>query len=45
VPGSPAAQADLRPGMRIVAVGPVPVPTRDAFEEAVRRYDPDRACP
>jgi serine protease Do len=39
IPGSPAFQAGLRPGMRIVAVGQEPVGTVVQFEAAVRKLD------
>jgi serine protease Do len=39
IPGSPAFQAGLRHGMRIVAVGQEPVATVAQFEAAVRKLD------
>jgi serine protease Do len=45
VPGSPAFQANLRPGMRVVAVGRAAVRTPDEFEEAASRFDPARGIP
>jgi serine protease Do len=45
IPGSPAFQAGLRPGMRIVAVGQEPVGTVAQFEAAVRKLDPRGGLP
>ena len=47
VAGSPAFQAGLRPGMRILAVGenPEPVTTLAEFEAAVRKLDLSRGLP
>jgi serine protease Do len=42
IAGSPAFQGGLRPGMRILAVGKVPVATILEFEQAVRQFDPSR---
>ena len=44
-PGSPAFLAGLRPSMRILAVGPVPVRSKAEFEEAAASYDPDKGVP
>ena len=41
----PGLPAGLQPGMRIVAVGPVPVRTPDEFDEAAGRYDPAKGIP
>jgi serine protease Do len=45
VSGSPAFQAELRPGMRILAVGDRQVATLDQFEAAVQRIDVDQGLP
>jgi serine protease Do len=47
IAGSPAFQAGLRPGMRILAVGerPDPVGTLSEFEVAIRKVDPSRGVP
>jgi serine protease Do len=39
IAGSPAFQAGLRPGMRILGVGKAPVTTAGEFEAAVRQVD------
>ncbi len=39
---SPAFQAGLRPGMRIVVVGKAPVATLAEFESAARQFEPSR---
>jgi serine protease Do len=45
IPDSPAYQRGLRPGMRILAVGPERVDTVAQFETAVRKLDPKQALP
>ena len=45
VSGSPAFQAGLRPGMRILAVGQEPVATPDQFEAAIRKLDLGQGVP
>lgn len=45
VPESPAAQAGLRAGTRILGVGRIPVSVMPEFETAVRRFDPQRGLP
>jgi len=42
---SPAFQAGLRPGTRIVGVGRMPVRSLAEFEATIRRVDPERGLP
>ena len=44
-PGSPAQEAGLRRGMKIVSVGRSPVKNRADFEAAVMRFDPLHGIP
>jgi serine protease Do len=44
-PGSPAFQSGLRPGARVIGVGPNSVGSMAEFEMAVRRFDPERGLP
>jgi serine protease Do len=45
VSGSPAHRAGLRPGMRIIAVGQMPVATPEQFEAATQKTDLSRGLP
>ncbi len=44
-PAGPAFQAGLRPGTRILGVGPFPVGSLTEFEMAIHRIDPERGLP